>query len=106
MTVRPNGDEEADERTPLVSSSSLKPPPVAIKTWNTITSSPNIAAALLGLFIGLVKPVQRALIGDPKGDLTGSWQSLGTGLILLGGAYAVVEILAIGASLRAAERKV
>jgi hypothetical protein len=108
-------DEEDDaddvsERTPLVSSSRLRNKPgisSAFKIWNVLTSSPNIAAAALGLIIGLIKPVQRALIGvhNGSGHETGTWQSIGTGLILLGGAYATVEVLAVGASLRAAERK-
>lgn len=99
-------DAEASERTPLVSTSRLRSSraisPV-IKTWRILTSSPNIAAAALGLLVGLVKPIQRALIGTHHE--AGTWQSLGTGLILLGGAYAAVEVFAVGASLRAAERK-
>lgn len=68
---------------------------------------PMLIASILGLFIGLTKPVQHALIGHNvrDGDFSGSWRSLGFGLTMLGMSFAVVDILADGMGTRAGEKK-
>lgn len=97
-----SGEQDADENTRLIGGG-RKPSPAA-RFWSGVTSNPLVAATFLGLLIGLIKPVQWALVGDLEHS-TGGWQTLGGGLILLGGAYAVVEMVAIGATIRAGEAK-
>lgn len=97
-----SGEQDADENTRLIAGGQKSSS--AARVWSGVTSNPLVAATSIGLLIGLVKPVQRALIGDLEHS-TGGWQTLGGGLILLGGAYAVVEMVAIGATIRAGEAK-
>jgi len=91
-----------DENTRLIGRGKKQSP--ATRVWTGVTSNPLVAATSLGLLIGIIKPVQRALIGDME-QSTGGWQTLGGGLILLAGAYATVEMVAIGATIRAGETK-
>ena len=97
-----SGEQDADENTRLIGGG--RKVSSAARVWSGVTSNPLVAATSIGLLIGLIKPVQRALIGDLEHS-TGGWQTLGGGLILLGGAYAVVEMVAIGATIRAGEAK-
>ena len=97
-----SGAQDADENTRLIGGG--RKSSSAARAWSGVTSNPLVAATFIGLLIGLIKPVQRALIGDVEHS-TGGWQTLGGGLILLGGAYAVVEMVAIGATIRAGEAK-
>jgi hypothetical protein len=97
-----SGEQDADENTRLIGGG--RKSSSAARVWSGVTSNPLVAATSIGLLIGLIKPVQRALIGDLEHS-TGGWQTLGGGLILLGGAYAVVEMVAIGATIRAGEAK-
>jgi hypothetical protein len=57
--------------------------------------------------IGLIKPLQRLIVGDVRDGehLTGAWESVAFGLVLLGGAYAVMDMASQGAYIRAAEEK-
>jgi hypothetical protein len=91
--------EDATERTPLIASSS--PRRVATQL------SPLFVSAIIGLLIGLIKPAQRGIVGVGADDSDGSWawQSIGSGLVLLGGAFAVVEMVGVGAGIRAGEKK-
>jgi hypothetical protein len=97
-----SGEQDADENTRLIGGG--RKSSSAARVWSGVTSNPLVAATSIGLLIGIIKPVQRALIGDLEHS-TGGWQTLGGGLILLGGAYAVVEMVAIGATIRAGEAK-
>jgi len=97
-----SGEQDVDENTRLIGGG--RKSSSAAQVWRGVTSNPLVAATSIGLLIGLIKPVQRALIGDLEHS-TGGWQTLGGGLILLGGAYAVVEMVAIGATIRAGEAK-
>jgi hypothetical protein len=96
---------EPTERTPLVSSTESTRNPTAVYAVGKL--SPVLLAAVLGLFICLVKPIQHALIGHNvrEGDFTGSWRGIGFGLTLLGASFAVVDLLADGMSVRAGEKK-
>jgi hypothetical protein len=93
--------EDATERTPLIASSSSRHRIVATQL------SPLFVSAIIGLLIGLIKPAQRAIVGVGADDSDGSWawQSIGSGLVLLGGVFAVVEMVGVGASIRAGEKK-
>jgi hypothetical protein len=101
-TISDYSGEEPDESTRLIGGGRKATP--AAQIWSGVTSNPLVAATSIGLLIGLIKPVQRALIGDLEHS-TGGWQTLGGGLILLAGAYATVEMVAIGATIRAGESK-
>ncbi|RXK37497.1 hypothetical protein M231_05218 [Tremella mesenterica] len=108
VTAEPESMEDVTENTPLIASSDPKPrSEVKLSSRLGKIVTPASIAALLGLLIGLIKPVQRALVGTVAGDkqLTGVWESVGFGLAGLGGTYAVLEMLAIGSSIRAAEAK-
>jgi hypothetical protein len=95
-------DEEATEDTRFLGGG--RTPSTAVQVWDGITTNLLLFASLVGILIGLIKPIQRVLVGDLE-HFTGGWQSLGGGLIILGGSYAVVEMLAIGATIRAGEKK-
>lgn len=95
-------DEDATEDTRLLGGG--RSPSTAVQVWDSITTNLLLFASLIGILIGLIKPVQRVLVGDVE-HFTGGWQSLGGGLVILGGAYAAVEMLAIGATIRAGEKK-
>lgn len=64
----------------------------------------NLVAGALGLLIGLVKPLQGSLIGT-KEAVTGGWAGIGGGLIIIAAAFASVDMLAIGAGVRAGEKR-
>ena len=64
--------------------------------------------------MGLIKPLQRVVVGSHLSGTsvdgaemaaTGLWRSLGLALGLLGGVFAVVDLLAQGAVLRASAEK-
>jgi hypothetical protein len=95
-------EQEADEGTRLIGGG-RKPSP-AKRLLTGVTGNPLLVASSIGLLIGIVKPIQRVLIGDVEHS-TGGWQTLGGGLILLSGAFAVVEMVATGATIRAGEQK-
>lgn len=62
---------------------------------------------VVGLLIGSIKPAQRGIVGVGADDSDGSWawQSIGSGLVLLGAAFALVEMIGVGAGIRAGEKK-
>ncbi|WWC67195.1 uncharacterized protein I206_101102 [Kwoniella pini CBS 10737] len=93
-------EEDADEQTPLVGGKrNIK----ATHKLLLLTRSPVFAATLLGLFVGLIKPVQRFIVGTDQSD-TWLWGSVGLALRWLGGAFAIVELIGIGAGIRAGEK--
>jgi hypothetical protein len=98
-------DEEATERTPLVASAQPEKPRLGATVIRYVT--PTTVAAILGLLVGLIKPLQRLIVGNVRDGehLTGAWESVAFGLVLLGGAYAVVDMASQGAYIRAAEEK-
>lgn len=98
-------DEEATERTPLVASAQPEKPRLGAAVIRYVT--PTTVAAVLGLVIGLIKPLQRLIVGDVRDGehLMGAWESVAFGLVILGGAYAVVDMASQGAYIRAAEEK-
>ena len=108
--VRPEPTEQTDledatERTPLVTPAQSYP---ISRDASVLTFfSPILVSALLGLFIGIIKPAQRGIVGVGADDSDGSWvwQSIGSGLVLLGAAFALVEMIGIGAGIRAGEAK-
>ena len=99
-TVHPVDEEDATERTPLVAG----PTPSKLVKRSTYTS-PALVSTALGVFIALVKPVQRALLGITPDQQAGSWawQSLGTAIRLLGAVYAVLDIVRAGVEFREAD---
>lgn len=96
-----DSEEEATERTGLLGRSKASP---VVQTLDRLAANTELVAGVLGLLIGVVKPVQRILIGTSE-SATGGWASVGGGLMLLAAAYATVEILGVGASIRAGEKK-
>ncbi|OCF34749.1 mitochondrial carrier protein [Kwoniella heveanensis BCC8398] len=101
--VDPDEDLEADERTPLVASLNKEKTPATIA--RSVLLSPIILATLLGLLIGLIKPVQRFIVGQGGPEGTWIWGSVGLGLRYLGGVFALLEIIGIGAKIRAGANK-
>ncbi len=100
--------EEATERTPLVrSESSHSNLPQTHKSALFSLFSPVVVSTVLGLLIGLIKPVQRFIVGREADGMNGSWfwQSFGSGLVVLGAGFALVELIALGAAIRAGEKK-
>jgi predicted permease len=97
-----SGGQDANENTRLIGRGTK--PSIRARVMNGVTTNPLFVAVLAGVLIGLIKPIQRGLIGDVEHS-TGGWQTLGGGLILLAGAYAAVEMVAIGATIRAGEAK-
>ncbi|WVW81419.1 hypothetical protein I302_103412 [Kwoniella bestiolae CBS 10118] len=95
-------DEDVDERTPLVG---FKRNIRSTHSLLAKTRSPIFIATVLGLLVGLIKPVQRFIVGADEGD-TWLWGSVGLALRFLGGAFALVEIIGIGAGIRAGEKHV
>ncbi|WVQ94289.1 hypothetical protein IAU59_001368 [Kwoniella sp. CBS 9459] len=101
----PNEDIEADERTPLVGGSSQAKAKGPTQIAKTVLLSPIIIATIFGLLIGLIKPVQRFVVGQATPEGTWLWGSIGLGLKYLGGAFALVEIIGVGAKIRAGGNK-
>ncbi|KAK8844536.1 hypothetical protein IAR55_006383 [Kwoniella newhampshirensis] len=105
LISEPTDADDADERTPLVN-------PTTSRTVNrrkvllSTVQSPILIAAVVGLLIGLIKPLQRVVVGTGVEDSDGSWlwQSIGLGLVFLGASFALVETLGVGAGLRAGEK--
>jgi hypothetical protein len=97
-----SGGQDADENTRLIGRGTK--PSIRARVVDGVTTNPLFVAVLAGVLIGLIKAIQRGLIGDVEHS-TGGWQTLGGGLILLAGAYAAVEMIAIGATIRAGEAK-
>lgn len=98
--VHPVDEEDATERTPLVAA------PARSKLGKKATyTSPALIATVIGLFISIVKPLQRSLLGITPDDQAGSWawQSLGTAFQVLGAVYAILDIVRAGVELREAE---
>nr|XP_019006139.1 mitochondrial carrier protein [Kwoniella mangroviensis CBS 8507]OCF69600.1 mitochondrial carrier protein [Kwoniella mangroviensis CBS 8507] len=95
-------EEDADERTPLVG---FKRNIRSTHSLLAKTRSPIFIATVLGLLVGLIKPLQRFIVGTDDGD-TWLWGSIGLGLRFLGGAFALVEIIGIGAGIRAGEKHI
>lgn len=97
-----SGAHDADESTRLIGGG--RKPTIWARVTDGVISNPLFIAVLAGALVGLIKPIQRSLIGDIEHS-TGGWQTLGGGLILLAGAYAAVEMVAVGATIRAGEAK-
>ena len=103
MPEDPSADEEdANERTPLVSSAaknSSQPTP------REILLSPLFIASVLGLFIGLIKPIQRVVFGLTLDYTQGNWtwQAIGSGLYVLSIAFVAVDLIGTGATVKASE---
>ncbi|CAD6587356.1 MAG: hypothetical protein TREMPRED_004726 [Tremellales sp. Tagirdzhanova-0007] len=55
----------------------------------------------------MIKPAQTRIvgIGADGSDGSSAWESIGSGLVMLGAAFAIVEILGVGAGIRAGEEK-
>ncbi|WWD22912.1 hypothetical protein CI109_107407 [Kwoniella shandongensis] len=100
----PTDFEEADERTPLVSPTTSKIVNKRTILLSTV-QSPILIAAVIGLVIGIIKPLQRVVVGTGVEDSNGSWlwQGVGLGLVFLGASFALVETLGVGAGVRAGE---
>ncbi len=102
--VEPTDLEDATERTPLITPAlHSQPKPAHVVILSLL--SPIVVATILGLAIRLIEPLQRSIVGVGADDSDGSWvwQSIGSGLVLLGAGFAVVEMLGIGAGIRAGE---
>ncbi|KAK4688319.1 hypothetical protein P7C73_g1795, partial [Tremellales sp. Uapishka_1] len=99
----PEDAEEATEETPLVTSSQ-SPRTTTNPAFITLYIAQPGLAAIVGLFIGLIKPLQRVVVGTSEQG-TWAWDCIGSALIFLGGTFAVVDTIGYGAGLRAAEKK-
>lgn len=102
----PTDLEDATERTPLVTPAAQSHPEPTRAALLSL-SSPVLFSAIVGLLVGLIKPVQRTIVGVGADNSNGSWawQSLGSGLVLLGAAFALIEMIGIGAGIRAGEKQ-
>jgi hypothetical protein len=97
-----SGDEEATERTPLV----VKPESISSRRRFSPFErasvlrrvSPLAVASVLGLLVGCVPVLKRNIVGEGNAV----WQTGGVALSVLGWSFAVVEMVGIGAGLRAA----
>lgn len=130
-------DDTADDTSPSASPASERSPllthsPLAHRSsvsrlrLSTYRPSALGISSVLGLLIGLIKPLQRLIVGtdlnyayvytyvsaDGAGgvgattaSLTGLWKCFGLILSIAGGAYGVVDLLGQGAVLKAAASK-
>ncbi|KAL1409303.1 hypothetical protein Q8F55_003282 [Vanrija albida] len=100
----------ATERTPLLAATSAATtsPAASGIPWDTIRTAylvPIVLPAALGVLIGAIKPLQHALVGNvAEGTTAAVWSTAGYGLVLLGAAFAVVDILGTGAEVRSTEK--
>lgn len=69
--------------------------------------SPIALASIVGLLIGVIPYVRAQIVqsGVDAGQKTWVWNCVGLGLVFLGQAYPVVDLLGIGAGLRAGAQK-
>ena len=95
-------DEEPTEQSRLIGGG--EKPRAITRVIQSATSHADLVVGAIGLLTGLVKPIQRALIGTQEAA-TGGWSGIGGGLMLLAAAYATVDMLSVGAGVRAGERK-
>lgn len=103
-TVEATVDEDATERTSLLSRAQ-QPDSTKLAIIRT-AHSPILLSAILGLTIGLVKPLQRFITGVGVEGSSGGWLWLATGSALnaMGGSFPLFAILATGAAVRAGEQ--
>ncbi|ODN78187.1 mitochondrial carrier protein [Cryptococcus wingfieldii CBS 7118] len=105
-------EEEATERTSLLSHPSPSPSPsTSLETgpktsFKLILRSPIVLAAVVGLAVGLVKPLQRGITGvgaggAGEGDGTWLWLGIGSGLVALGQFYPLFDVFTSGVTVRA-----
>lgn len=103
-----SADGVVTERTPLLAPSAATSPAPSGISWDTIRTTyliPVVLPAALGVLIGAIKPLQRALVGDVSEHTTATaWSTVGYGLVLLGAAFAVVDTLGAGAEVRSTEK--
>ncbi|AAW45194.2 hypothetical protein CNH03310 [Cryptococcus deneoformans JEC21] len=103
-TVEATVDEDATERTSLLSRAQ-QPDSTKLAIIRT-AHSPILLSAILGLTIGLVKPLQRFITGVGVEGSSGGWLWLAAGSALnaMGGSFPLFAILATGAAMRAGEQ--
>ncbi|ODO03280.1 hypothetical protein I350_06130 [Cryptococcus amylolentus CBS 6273] len=108
----PTEQEEATERTSLLSHPSPSPSPSTSSETGPKTSlklilrSPIVLAAVVGLVVGLVKPLQRGITGIGAGGAgeghgTWLWLGIGSGLVALGQFYPLFDVFTSGVTVRA-----
>jgi hypothetical protein len=92
-------DEDPTERTPLVRSSSGTSPKQSSR-YDVLQHlvHPIFTPAVLGLLVGCIKPIQSYVFGLNVNDTSGTWVWNGIG-------FAIVEMVGIGAGIRAGEKK-
>ncbi|KGB79885.2 mitochondrial carrier protein [Cryptococcus deuterogattii R265] len=97
-------DEDATERTSLLVRTH-QPDSTKLAIIRTV-QSPILLSAILGLTIGLVKPLQRFITGVGVEGSSGGWLwlAVGSALNAMGGSFPLFAILATGAAIRAGER--
>ncbi|KIR62579.1 mitochondrial carrier protein [Cryptococcus bacillisporus CA1873] len=96
--------EDATERTSLLVRTH-QPDSTKLAIIRT-AHSPILLSAILGLTIGLVKPLQRFITGVGVEGSSGGWLwlAVGSALNAMGGSFPLFAILATGAAIRAGER--
>lgn len=103
-TVEATVDEDATEQTSLLSRAQ-QPDFTKLAIIRT-AHSPILLSAILGLTIGLVKPLQRFITGVGIEGSSGGWLwlAVGSALNAMGGSFPLFAILAAGAAVRAGEQ--
>ncbi|OXC67858.1 hypothetical protein AYX13_03539 [Cryptococcus neoformans] len=103
-TVEATVDEDATEQTSLLSRAQ-QPNSTKLAIIRT-AHSPILLSAILGLTIGLVKPLQRFITGVGIEGSSGGWLwlAVGSALNAMGGSFPLFAILAAGAAVRAGEQ--
>ncbi|WVQ76923.1 hypothetical protein IAR50_006602 [Cryptococcus sp. DSM 104548] len=100
--------EQATERTSLLSRPSLSPDAGPKTSLKLILRSPIVLAAIVGLAIGLIKPLQRGITGvgagDGEGEGTWLWLGIGSGLVALGQFYPLFDVFTSGVTVRAGHK--